>query len=129
MTRSVSWNDSYDLLDLGIDAVYRETLDTSLRLGADALSFLGHRRYQAYRAAKTFRKHDERYLRELSEMRYDDKQLISGARQRINDLEQLMLHEMENEGLNKDLGWDPTTLIEEFKGYGGGGQENGSIGE
>lgn len=115
MTRSISWNDSYDLVALGIEDIYRETLDTSLRLGADALSFLGHRRYQAYRAAKTFRKYDERYLRELSEMRHDDKQLIRGARHRISDLEQRMLREIENEGRNKDLGWDATTLIEEFK--------------
>lgn len=115
MARSIGWNDSYDLIALGVDDIYRETLDTSLRLGADALSFLGHRRYQAYRAAKTFRKHDERYLRELSEMRHDDKQLIRGARDRINSLEQRMLREIENEGRDKDLGWDATTLIEEFK--------------
>jgi len=115
MSRSHTWNDSYELLELGINDIYRETLDTSIRLGADALSFLGHRRYQAYRAAKTFRKHDERYLRELAEMRHDDKQLISGARDRINNLEQLMLRSQENEGKNKDLGWDTEALREEFK--------------
>ena len=114
MTRSVSWNDSYDLIDLGIDDIYRETLDTSLRLGADALAFLGGRKHQAYRAAKTFRKHDERYLRELSEMRHDDNQLLRGARQRIQDLEQLMLLQRESSGQDRDLGWDATTLIEEF---------------
>lgn len=114
MTRSVSWNDSYDLIDLGINEIYRETLDSSLRLGAEALSFLGHRKHQAYRAAKTFRKHDERYLRELARMRQEGDKLITGARQRINDLEQLMLKELENEGRDKDLGWDATTLIEEF---------------
>lgn len=115
MTRSSSWNDSYELLAMGIDDIYRETLDTSIRLGADALSFLGHRRYEAYRAAKTFRKHDEQYLRELAEMHHDQKLLISGARDRIQSLEQLMLRTRENEGRNKDLGWDTTTLREEFK--------------
>lgn len=114
MTRSVSWNDSYELLDLGINDIYRETLDTALRIGADALSQLGYRRFQAYRAAKTFRKHDERYLRELAEMRHDQKQLISEARQRIESLEQLMLQDIEDEGRDKDLGWDATTLIAEF---------------
>lgn len=115
MTRSVSWNDSYELVEMGINDIYRETLDTSLRLGADAMAFLGHRRYQAYRAAKTFRKHDERYLRELAEMRGDDQELIQGAKQRIKDLEQRMLHDLESEGRDKDLGWDATTLIEEFR--------------
>lgn len=114
MARSVSWNDSYELLDMGVTDIYRETLDTALRLGADALATLGHRRYQAYRAAKTFRRHDERYLRELATMRHDRKQLISGVRQRIEDLENLLRGESESVGRDKDLGWDPSTLIEEF---------------
>ena len=115
MTRSKTWNDSYELLAMGIDDIYRETLDTSIRLGADALSFLGHRRYEAYRAAKTFRRHDEQYLRELAEMHHDQKQLIRGARDRIQSLEQLMQRAKENEGRDKDLGWDTTSLREDFK--------------
>ena len=114
VVRSNSWQDSYDLLDAGINDIYRETLDSALRLGADVLCKMGARKFQAHRAAKTFRKHDERYLRELAEMRYDKKRLISGARQRIEDLEKLMLNQMENLGKDKDLGWDATSLIEEF---------------
>ena len=114
MTRSRSWNDSYDLLDMGINAIYRETLDTSLRLGTDALSFLGFRKYQAKRSAKTFRKADERYLRELAEMRHDDKELISGARSRIKALEQRMQKEQEEVGKDQDLGWDATSVMKEF---------------
>ena len=114
IARTVSWNDSYEVLDAGISHVYRETLDSSLRMAADALCLLGHRRYQAYRSIKTFRKHDEKFLRELAEMRHDRKELIRGARQRIEDLEKLLLTEIENVGKDKDLGWDATTLIEEF---------------
>lgn len=114
MARSVGWNDSYDLLDAGIGDVYRETLDSALRMAADALHQLGFRRYQALRAAKTFRRHDERYLRELAAMRHDRKELIRGAKQRIEDLEKLLQEEIENVGKHKDLGWDATTLIEEF---------------
>ena len=114
IARSNSWNDSYDLFDLGIKHVYRETLDSSLRMAADALCLLGQRRYAVYRGIKTFRKHDERYLRELAEMRHDQKELIRGAKQRIADLEKLLSTEMEDVGKSKDLGWDATTLIEEF---------------
>jgi monovalent cation:proton antiporter-2 (CPA2) family protein len=114
IARTNSWNDSYKILDTGVNHIYRETLDSSLRMAADALCVLGHRRFQTYRAVKTFRKHDERYLRELAAMRHDRKELIRGARQRIEDLEKLLLSEIENVGKDKDLGWDASTLIEEF---------------
>ncbi|MCB0284288.1 MAG: cation:proton antiporter [Calditrichae bacterium] len=114
MARSYSWDDSYELLNIGINDIYRETLDSALQMGVDALCKMGYRKYQTHRAAKTFRKHDERFLRELAEMRHDKKQLISGARQRIAALESAMQTEIDKIGRDKDLGWDATTLIEEF---------------
>jgi len=114
IARSNGWFDSYKLIDAGIDHIYRETLDSSLRMAADALFKMGHRRYQIHRAVKTFRKHDERYVRELAEMHHDKKLLIRGVKQRIEDLEELMLTEMENVGKDKDLGWDASTLIDEY---------------
>lgn len=114
MARSRGWNDAYQLIDAGISDVYRETLDSALRMGADALAKLDFRKYQTQRSVKTFRKHDEKYLHELATMHHDRKALIRGARQRIQDLERLILDELDNVGKNKDLGWDPTTLIEEF---------------
>jgi len=108
LTRTHSWNDSYDMLDEGISHVYREFLDSALRIAADALSMLGHRRYQVHRAIKTFRKHDERFLRELAEMRRDGGTLVHGARERIADLERLIQDNLQNVGKDKDLGWDAT---------------------
>jgi monovalent cation:proton antiporter-2 (CPA2) family protein len=115
IARTSSWNDSYEILDTGVNFIYRETLDSSLRMAADALCVMGHRKFQTYRAVKTFRKHDERFLRELAAVRHDQKELIRGARQRIEDLEKLLLSEIENVGKDKDLGWDASTLIEEYR--------------
>jgi monovalent cation:proton antiporter-2 (CPA2) family protein len=114
IARTSGWFDSYKLIDAGIENIYRETLDSSLKMAADALCKMGHRRYQAHRAVKTFRKHDERYVKELAEMHHDQKLHIRGAKQRIEDLEQLMLTEMDNVGKDKDLGWDATTLRDEY---------------
>jgi len=114
IARSNGWFDSYKLINAGIKHIYRETLDSSLRMAADALCKMGHRRYQTHRAVKTFRKHDERYLWELAEMQHDKKLLIRGAKQRIEDLEKLMLTELDNIGKDKDLGWDASSLINEF---------------
>ena len=91
MARTRGWLDAYRLIDAGVPDVYRETLDSALRMAADAMHNLGFRRYQTHRAVKTFRRHDEKFLLELAEMRHDHKELIRGTRQRIEDLEKQML--------------------------------------
>jgi hypothetical protein len=102
------------LIDIGVEHVFRETLDSALRISAEALSKLGHKRYQVFRAAKIFRKHDEKYLRELAVIRHDRKELIREAKQRIEDLENLLLTEKKNIGKDKDLGWDTASLLDEY---------------
>jgi voltage-gated potassium channel Kch len=114
LVRTIGWNDSYLLIERGVNNIYRETTDSALRLAADALCKLGHRRYQIFRSLKMFRQHDETYLRELATMRHDRKQLIRGAKIRIEYLEKFLLEEIEKVGKDKDLGWDPSTLIEEY---------------
>jgi hypothetical protein len=47
-------------------------------------------------------------------MRHDRKELIRGTRQRIEDLEKLMLEEIDNIGKDKDLGWDAVSLRDDF---------------
>lgn len=114
IARTSTWNDSHQLIDMGIKDVYRETLDSSLRMASAALIKMGHRGFNVYRAANTFRKHDEKYLHELVEMRHDRSALLREAKQRIEDLEQLLIHEKKNIGKDKDLGWDTTSMIEEY---------------
>jgi voltage-gated potassium channel Kch len=106
--------EAYDLLDAGVDHVYRETFDTSLRMAVDALRMMGLRSYHAHRASKTFRKHDEDSVRELALMRHDQKAYFSTARQRIRDLEQIILAELQDAGESRDLGWDTDSLRKEF---------------
>jgi len=106
--------DAYELLELGVKHVYRETFDTSLRAGIDVLHNLGHRSYQAHRSSHLFRKKDEADLRDLAAMRHDRKTYISTARQRIKDLEQILLAEIDRTGDHQDEGWDTASLIDEF---------------
>jgi len=94
--------------------VYRETLDTSLRAGVDALRELGFRAYQAHRAAMTFRQHDEHAVAELRHLRHDTKNYITQARLKIEDLEQLLLAELREPAEHLDAGWDSEPLVEEF---------------
>jgi monovalent cation:proton antiporter-2 (CPA2) family protein len=114
LARSNNYQDAYELIDLGIDHVYRETFDTALRMGTDALTLMGQRAYKVNRAALSFRKHNERFVREMAKHRKDQNEWIQRLKQRIEDLEEIMTEEMERTGKDKDLGWDTAGLIEEF---------------
>ena len=107
--------DAYDLLEAGVEHVYRDTLDTSLKMGVDALCFLGFRRYQALRVARKFRRHDEAAVRELAGMWSDRKAYMVRAREIIRSVEQLIREEVE-QGRHPELdaAWDATSLIEEY---------------
>jgi CPA2 family monovalent cation:H+ antiporter-2 len=108
------------LLDAGVHHVYRETVDTSLRLGIDALRLLGVPAYRAHRSARTFLRHDEASVRELASLRHDRKHYINLARQRIRDLEELLLADLGERDENLDAGWDTESLREEFGGAAAG---------
>jgi CPA2 family monovalent cation:H+ antiporter-2 len=105
--------DYYQFLDEGLLHIYRETLDSSLRLGVDALKLLGHRAYRATRAARTFMKHDEKALKHLAAVRGDRKKYLSTAREKIAELEDLMLADLQDEALYYDEGWDAESLRQE----------------
>ncbi len=114
MARAAGRIEAYELLDAGVEHVYRETLDTSLRVGVDAMRILGFRANQAFRASRMFRVHDENCLRELASMRHDRKAYIRRVRERIADLETLLAEDRETALDSDDAAWDPESLKEEI---------------
>jgi monovalent cation:proton antiporter-2 (CPA2) family protein len=114
LARAFDWDDAHDLVQAGIEHVYREGLDTSLRMGTDALRLLGFRAYQTHRAAQKFLRHDEQSLRELTQRRDNRGVYISTARQRIEDLERLLQADLEDRGADSDAGWDAESLRQEM---------------
>ncbi len=114
LARANGRRDAYELLDMGVDHVFRETVDTSLRLGIQALRLLGIPAYRAHRSASTFLRHDERSVRELAELRHDRTSYINVARQRIQDLEELLLGDLRERDDTVDAGWDTESLRQEF---------------
>jgi monovalent cation:proton antiporter-2 (CPA2) family protein len=107
--------EAYDLLEKGVE-VYRETFDTSLRLGIDALRALGARAYQAHRSAQKFRRHDEANLAALARLRHDQERYLSAAREQIQALEQTMLQDAQSTDDLRDVGWDAESLRREYGG-------------
>lgn len=82
--------EAYDLLEAGVTYVYRETLDTALELSVDLLGALGHRRYQAWRATRLFRRHDEQSVREMAAMRHESAVYFARGREDIESFERIM---------------------------------------
>lgn len=115
LARALDRPDAYHLLNAGLRHVYRETLDTSLRMGIDALRLLGMRGYRAQRAAKIFLQHDERVLLELARHYADNKSYINAVRMRIAELEELIQADDAEPDLDRDAGWDSATLREEVR--------------
>jgi len=106
--------EAYELLEEGVEHVYRDGLETALRMGVDALRYLGRPAHQVHRASRTFFKHDEESVRDLGRMRHDRTAYFSATRERISALEELMLTELEAMDEERDAGWDTDSLREEF---------------
>jgi hypothetical protein len=114
LARAHSRQEAYELLDAGVAHVYRESLDTSLRLGVDALRMLGFRATQAHHAARTFHRHDERNVREQAATQ-GDKTYFDRAAKAVHDLEDLLLRELDaRDGEGGDIAWDSESLRQEF---------------
>ena len=111
--RALDRGDANKLINSGINDVYRETVDTSLRLGIDVMRLLGVRAHRAHRAAQTFLKHDENALRDLAKLHKDRKEYLNAAKEYIAELEEIIQADKAEPDLERDAGWDAESLIED----------------
>ena len=115
LVRSTNRYDAYNQMNAGILHIYRETLDTSLRVGADAMSLLGYRRYTAKRLANTFFKYDEMTLKKLSAI-HDPDEYISEVRKYIEESELMLQRDNQFNIMDPGGGWDSESLRQEARG-------------
>jgi len=116
LARAAGRRGAYELLEAGVSHVYRESLDTAMRVGADALHLLGHRAHASWRAAQTFRRRDETNLRQLARVFRDGEQHLSAAREAIRDLEASMRADRNALVDRDDAAWDAESLRREYGG-------------
>jgi monovalent cation:H+ antiporter-2, CPA2 family len=115
LARASSRTDAYDLLDAGVEHVYRETFGTSLRVGVDALRALGFRAHRAQRAAQAFQRHDETALREMAVIRRErQKDWFKTVRERGQELERVLQIDLAERDVRDDA-WDNDTLREDVR--------------
>lgn len=106
MVRAKNRSDAYELIDMKVDQIYREHLDTSVRLGKDVLIKLGFRSHTVHRLAQRFIKYDEDALKELAKHKDKKKTYISNVRQTIEMQEELLASERLRRFSINDHAWD-----------------------
>jgi monovalent cation:proton antiporter-2 (CPA2) family protein len=114
LVRSTNRYDAYKQMNAGLLHIYRETLDTSLRVGVDTMSLLGYRKYTAKRLANTFFKFDEMTLKKLSSIR-DEEEYITEVRKFIEELELTMQSDNQYNITGPGGGWDSESLKKEAR--------------
>lgn len=111
LTRAENRYDAYALMKAGVTDIYRETLDTSLRLGVDAMRALGFRAYETQRMAKIFFAEDERALASLAES-HGGSEYVSAFRRWVREIEATLHTDQEAFATNFDKGWDGRKVID-----------------
>ena len=79
----------YELYELGVKYIERETFDSALMTARSALEILGWQPHQARNLALRFRRHNVDQLRQIAPHRKDEARLIAVAKQGRQQLEQL----------------------------------------
>ncbi len=81
---------AFDLMDLGVQAIKRETFDSSAHFVGDLLLDMGYEAQRVVKLVDKFKRHDELMLKEQLKVRKDDKQFISISNQSLAQLAQVL---------------------------------------
>jgi monovalent cation:H+ antiporter-2, CPA2 family len=112
MMRSRHRYHAYELIDLGVEHIYRDHIDTSVRMGVDVLRSLGMRGYSAYRAGQNFLKFDEAALPKLAKQHHDLSRYIISVREEIEHQEELIRNDFQFVPNDNDHAWDSQHMRE-----------------
>lgn len=95
----------YDLIDLNVEVIERETFESSLKMGTEVLRSLGWSAYESVKRAQTFRRHNLEMITELHFRRKNEKEFLAKARQSRQDLEKMFEEENEIRS-HQNSGWN-----------------------
>ena len=110
MIRAQNRNDAYELLNMGMENIYRESLDTSLSLAKDVLSKLGFRKYTLNQQVQNFIKYDETSLRKLAAEPKQGDNYIFKVRKELEEQERLLNEDFKRGIVEYDNHWDSESI-------------------
>ena len=90
LARAVDRSHAYAIMQTKIDGLRRETFDSALHLGVDALQLLGKNQEDAHRAGQLFEDHDETNMQKLAEVWGDDKEYGIAVEKGLKELSQVL---------------------------------------
>lgn len=97
---------AYELMDLGVNSLRRETFGSALSLGQDTLQLLGLGPYEAYRLTRIFRKKDQEMMYELYKMHKESEEgYVSLYQQQSAILEELMQMDCDSDLEKVEKAW------------------------
>lgn len=102
--------DAFELMEEEVPHLYRETLDTSVRMGVDVLVALGQRAYTAYRSGQDFIRYDEASMQKLVDKKSDLSNYIQNVRAEIDWQEALLKADKERSLSGDDHSWDSEAI-------------------
>lgn len=106
MVRARSRYDAYELLNMGVTHVYRESLETSVRLASEVLHHLGFRKYTVLRQAQNFIRYDEESLRRLANQSRKGDDYAFRVREEISLQEKLLEADLRRGIIEYDHEWN-----------------------
>jgi monovalent cation:proton antiporter-2 (CPA2) family protein len=117
LARAFDRRHAYALLDAGAQVVERETFEGGLAMAAEALKALGWRAYRAERAARLFRRHDERLFESLRPLWKDQERFQIAVRESNPRMEDLLRADMARTIGREDVSdaWDTDALYEDIR--------------
>jgi len=99
--RAIDRTHAYRIIQKGVNTFRRESFDSAVNLGIDALSLLGESPQMAKQAGSLFKQYDESALIELADVWGDDKHYGAAVRQHLADLKQVLDNDkIQNQLLN-----------------------------
>ena len=105
---------AFEFKKINVPFVQREMFNSAAELGAKALFNLGFTKYEAYRAARTFKHHEEEVMMELyKHWEEDERRFIQESRRFSEQLSETLLTEKNYSIHDGDDSWDASTLREE----------------
>jgi hypothetical protein len=83
-------------MDLGVELIFRETLQSSLSMSEAVLTTLGRSREEARRMAQAFCEHDSQLLRQQHAIHNSEDDLIQSAKDTSEELERLLRDDIQS---------------------------------
>jgi CPA2 family monovalent cation:H+ antiporter-2 len=106
MFRAKNRIDAYEFLEMGIETVYRESLETSVKLARDVLHIMGFRKYTVHRQAQKFIQYDEASLRRLAKKTNDKEEYLFRAKEEMLEQEKLLEQDLNRGMIDDGKQWD-----------------------